>query len=766
MTDSINLSSIQRQFDGLTKMIKHTTTKSTPLKWWKAQNACITDLETKMDTTQKSVKQIFQILASTMSEQKQKLKGCGNLSQVFDKTQAKEAAPFIIESSSLFDGQDPTEIEAEQKHATENYIKATIMDDAYDKNIYHSGPNNSVMILHCRGHKTFEKMLELQHCVNHSSGDKLLSRGAEKFSKCLDGQEKKSASTLAFEDANVEAKRGKELLADSEKTNQRRAFLSVRSPCEMFDSRQRFLDGLAAVVTSKTAPSKKAQEILMSRTYSFAGNQKLILLVPAFNVIKGGSPPRNKPSMLDFMILPIRALSFKGVRKRNVEVYHHLQTVIEKKYGQNATNVCDKGDFATPNIQENNGGLELLRTVFAKIERVFELIKVSLGNLLEQVINEDLIGTVKIDTDNNGFKEPSGLSLESGAANQIVTKWMLTLARALLEKGKGNDIIIWEVNKQSSRNQLLKQLLNLKFFQKTQAMDIIYLKFRSYQQTSLALRKGLRLTARVYGTAIYNFWWKMFGNLSFLDEGVINLKKHNQAITQLLLQLTNLRPENITGKNYIVLKALIPGLDPWGQGSFHGGGIVMHRGEEIRLRTRALGKSEKGLLYSVQQGLAVVGELALRSFKSGKIPILVATDVAARGLDIPYVAHVVNFDHPNDIDDYVHRIGRTGRAGKTRLATVFFNEGNSSLARPLAELMQEASQEVPVWLTRYVSRAYYSGSKNRRYRGGRFGGRDFRREGLYGRNLDHYGLVGGNGGSAYGVPGNYGGGYVPASAWD
>ncbi|XVF07430.1 hypothetical protein REPUB_Repub06bG0138200 [Reevesia pubescens] len=159
-------------------------------------------------------------------------------------------------------------------------------------------------------------------------------------------------------------------------------------------------------------------------------------------------------------------------------------------------------------------------------------------------------------------------------------------------------------------------------------------------------------------------------------------------------------------------------------------------------------------------------ELALRSFKSGKTPILVATDVAARGLDIPHVAHVVNFDLPNDIDDYVHRIGRTGRAGKTGLATAFFNESNSSLARPLAELMQEANQEVPPWLTRYASRATYGGNKNRRPGGGRFGGRDFRREGSINRNLDYYGAA--NSGSVYGVPGNYGGGYAPGvtSAWD
>ncbi|KAE8681848.1 DEAD-box ATP-dependent RNA helicase 37 [Hibiscus syriacus] len=131
-------------------------------------------------------------------------------------------------------------------------------------------------------------------------------------------------------------------------------------------------------------------------------------------------------------------------------------------------------------------------------------------------------------------------------------------------------------------------------------------------------------------------------------------------------------------------------------------------------------------------------ELALRSFKSGKIPILVATDVAARGLDIPHVTHVVNFDLPNDIDDYVHRIGRTGRAGKTGLATAFFNESNMTLARPLAELMQEANQEVPAWLTHYASQAPYGSNKNRRS-GGHFGGCDFRREESFGKNLDYYG---------------------------
>lgn len=153
----------------------------------------------------------------------------------------------------------------------------------------------------------------------------------------------------------------------------------------------------------------------------------------------------------------------------------------------------------------------------------------------------------------------------------------------------------------------------------------------------------------------------------------------------------------------------------------------------------------------------------MRSFKSGHTPILVATDVAARGLDIPHVAHVVNFDLPNDIDDYVHRIGRTGRAGKSGLATAFFNDNNLSLAKSLADLMQEANQEVPAWLTRYASRASCGGGRNRRS-GGRFGGRDFRRDGSFNRGSDFYG--GGNNGGGYGGGyGGYGGGNGP-SAWD
>ena len=72
--------------------------------------------------------------------------------------------------------------------------------------------------------------------------------------------------------------------------------------------------------------------------------------------------------------------------------------------------------------------------------------------------------------------------------------------------------------------------------------------------------------------------------------------------------------------------------------------------------------------------------------------------MAARGLDIPNVKHVINFDLPSDIEEYVHRIGRTGRMGNLGLATSFFNDKNRNLAKDLVELILESSQELPGWL--------------------------------------------------------------------
>ena len=92
-------------------------------------------------------------------------------------------------------------------------------------------------------------------------------------------------------------------------------------------------------------------------------------------------------------------------------------------------------------------------------------------------------------------------------------------------------------------------------------------------------------------------------------------------------------------------------------------------------------------------------EEALYDFREGTYPILVATAVAARGLDIPGVAHVINYDMPDDVDEYVHRIGRTGRLGNLGKATSFFDpESDVDVAGPLVKMLSSAGTVVPDWL--------------------------------------------------------------------
>ena len=120
-------------------------------------------------------------------------------------------------------------------------------------------------------------------------------------------------------------------------------------------------------------------------------------------------------------------------------------------------------------------------------------------------------------------------------------------------------------------------------------------------------------------------------------------------------------------------------------------------------------------------------EESLRAFKKGITPVMVATDVAARGLDIPNVTQVINYDLPSNTDDYVHRIGRTGRAGNTGSALAFCNEKNGGIVRELRELLSENDQEVPQWLDQMCN---YSGNRGGGGRGGRgrsnYGARDVR----------------------------------------
>ncbi|KAI8028058.1 Enolase [Camellia lanceoleosa] len=127
--------------------------------------------------------------------------------------------------------------------------------------------------------------------------------------------------------------------------------------------------GANAILAVSLAVCKAGASVLNIPLYkhiaNLAGNKKLVLPVPAFNVINGRSHAGNKLAMQEFMILPVGASNFKEAMKMGVEVYHHLTAVIKKKYGQDAINVGDEGGFA-PNIQENKEGLELLKTAIAK----------------------------------------------------------------------------------------------------------------------------------------------------------------------------------------------------------------------------------------------------------------------------------------------------------------------------------------------------------------------------------------------------------------
>lgn len=86
---------------------------------------------------------------------------------------------------------------------------------------------------------------------------------------------------------------------------------------------------------------------------------------------------------------------------------------------------------------------------------------------------------------------------------------------------------------------------------------------------------------------------------------------------------------------------------------------------------------------------------SLESFKTSETPLLVATDVAARGLDIPAVTTVINVTFPLTADEYVHRIGRTGRAGKTGVSITFFTAEDKAHAGELQRILRDADQPVP-----------------------------------------------------------------------
>jgi ATP-dependent RNA helicase DBP3 len=164
------------------------------------------------------------------------------------------------------------------------------------------------------------------------------------------------------------------------------------------------------------------------------------------------------------------------------------------------------------------------------------------------------------------------------------------------------------------------------------------------------------------------------------------------------------------------IKQLVEVVDPRGKEQRLLQILKQHQGpknKNDRILVFCLYKKEAARVegFLRQRGLRVAGihgdmgqsarSASLESFKSGQCPLLVATDVAARGLDIPAVKVVINVTFPLTVEDYVHRIGRTGRAGAEGLAITLFTEHDKAQSGALINVLRAAGQDVPEDLLRF-----------------------------------------------------------------
>ncbi|CDW80654.1 UNKNOWN [Stylonychia lemnae] len=136
-------------------------------------------------------------------------------------------------------------------------------------------------------------------------------------------------------------------------------------------------------------------------------------------------------------------------------------------------------------------------------------------------------------------------------------------------------------------------------------------------------------------------------------------------------------------------------------------------------------------------------DYVIKEFKTGRTYILVATDVASRGLDVKDIKYVINYDMPKQIEDYVHRIGRTARAGTTGIAYGLFTRNNVMISKELIKLLKEAQQEIPDSLYEMADMARKNKDQKGQYRqwrktdrAGKFtGNSNYQSEGGYKNNF-------------------------------
>lgn len=103
-------------------------------------------------------------------------------------------------------------------------------------------------------------------------------------------------------------------------------------------------------------------------------------------------------------------------------------------------------------------------------------------------------------------------------------------------------------------------------------------------------------------------------------------------------------------------------------------------------------------------------------FNSGKCKVLLATSVASRGIDFPHISYVINREVPRNIDDYVHRVGRTGRAGYKGTAITLVKQSQDKSCLDLHKVLKECKQEIPTWFEEICTKTRHesSGHNNNR----------------------------------------------------
>ncbi|XP_006168375.1 probable ATP-dependent RNA helicase DDX43 [Tupaia chinensis] len=112
-------------------------------------------------------------------------------------------------------------------------------------------------------------------------------------------------------------------------------------------------------------------------------------------------------------------------------------------------------------------------------------------------------------------------------------------------------------------------------------------------------------------------------------------------------------------------------------------------------------------------------EKALENFKTGKVRILIATDLASRGLDVHDITHVYNYDFPRNIEEYIHRVGRTGRAGRTGMSITLLTRNDWRVSTELINILERANQSIPEELVSMAER--YKANKLKKETGKKLG---------------------------------------------